>query len=190
MASGDSQISVINIGLSAIGEDPITDINAPYKRAIGMKGAFDRVRRQALEMHPWRFAKTLAQLSASATPPPFGYGNAFDLPADHVRPFDDVDDSRQDWEIVGNQLMTDAGGPLNYVYVRDHRDVTQWPPLFCTLLGQMLGADQCEYITQSAEKQTKVDSKVSETLALARNSSAQASNPREFDDDILLRSRA
>lgn len=189
MASGDSEVSIVNIGLAALGEDPISDINSPYNRAIKMKAAYHRVRRKVLEERPWRFAKKLEQLAASATPPAFGYGNAFDLPADFVRMYDEVDDSEQDWEVVGNQVMTNAGGPLNIVYIFDHTDPTKYPPLFCTLLGLELASDQCEAITQSDAKQAKIDRRLSETKAAASTSSAQQANPREWDDDILLRSR-
>lgn len=189
MAASDSRVSIINLGLAALGEDPISDIDAPYKRAIQMKAAYDRVLRQALESHPWRFAKKLAQLAANATPPAFGYGAAYDLPSDFVRMYDDVDDSDLDWEVVGNQLMTDAGGPLNIVYIYNHTDPTKYPPLFMTVLGLMLASDQCEAITQSDAKQARVDKRLSDVLAEAKTSSAQQANPREWDDDILLRSR-
>lgn len=189
MSAGDSKVSIINIGLAALGEDPISDVNAPYNRAIKMNAAYDRVRRQALESHPWRFAKKLAQLAANATAPAFGYGAAYDLPADFVRMFDDADDGEQDWEVVGNQVMTDAGGPLNVVYIFDQTDPTKYPPLFCTVLGLMLASDQCEAITQSDSKQTKVDARLSAIMAQAKTSSAQQANPREWDADILLDSR-
>lgn len=188
MAAGDSKVSIANIGLSALGEDPIADINQGQKRAICMKGAFDRVLRALLEKHPWRFAKKLAQLAANPVAPAFGYGNAFDLPDDFVRMYDEIDDG-EDWEIVGGQLMTDGGGPLNIVYIAFIQDPTKFPPLFCMMLGLELASDQCEAITQSDAKQAKVDKRLSDVRAEAFTSSAQQANPREWDDDILLRSR-
>lgn len=192
MAAGDSILEIVNIGLAALGEDPITDIDAPYKRAIGMKGAYDRVRRATLEAHPWRFAKKMDNLSSSASSPApegFGYANAFDLPADFIRPFDKKDDNQNDWEVVGNQILSDAGAPLRLVYIYDHADPTKYPPLFCKVLGLELALDQCVFITGSTERLTTVRQLRADALPDARTVSAQSASPRELDGDILLRSR-
>jgi hypothetical protein len=191
MAAGDSQVSICNIGLLALGVDLISDINAPQRRAIVCLNSWDRVRREVLEAAPWRFALKQAQLPANVNTPPFGYEAAFDLPGDFISMY--MDDEDQDtswkWEIVGNQLFSNSGAPVNVYYVRDVSDPKLFPPLFCRVLGLEIAVQNALALTQDTKKRDEAKVALSEAWAIARTRSAQQALPSEWGGDILLRAR-
>jgi hypothetical protein len=191
MAKGDSQASICNIGLLALGVDLITDINAPQRRAIICLNSWDRVRREVLEAAPWRFALAQAQLAASTITPPFGYEAAYDLPGDFLTMY--MDDENADiaykWEILGDQLLSNAGSPVNIYYIRDIADVKLLPPLFCRVLGLEIAVQNAIALTQDTKKREEAKQALSEAWTLARTRSAQQALPLEWGGDILLRSR-
>lgn len=191
MAAGDSQVSICNIGLLALGVDLITDINAPQRRAIICNNSWDRVRREVLEAAPWRFALGQAQLAASVVQPPFGYEAAFDLPGDFLSMYMDDEDAdiSYKWEILGNQFLSNAGSPVNVYYIRDISDPSKFPPLFCRVLGLEIAVQNCIALTQDVKKREEAKQALSEAWGLARTRSAQQALPLEWGGDILLRAR-
>ena len=191
MAGGDSQVSICNIGLLALGVDLISDINAPQRRAIVCLNSWDRVRREVLEAAPWRFALKQAQLAADVNQPAFGYEAAYDLPGDFITMY--MDDEDQDisykWEILGNKLMSNAGAPVNIYYVSDIHDPQFFPPLFCRVLGLEIAVQNALALTQDTKKRDEAKAALSEAWAIARTRSAQQALPTEWGGDILLRAR-
>jgi hypothetical protein len=191
MAAGDSQVSICNIGLLALGVDLITDIQAAQRRAIVCATSFDRIRREVLEAAPWRFALKQAQLAASTVTPPFGYEQAYNLPGDFITMY--MDDENQDiaykWEILGAQLMSNAGAPVNIYYIADISDPKLFPPLFCRVLGLEIAVQNALALTQDTKKREEAKQALSDAWAQARARSAQQALPTEWGGDILLRAR-
>jgi|SRR5215471_4751042 len=191
MAAGDSQVSICNIGLLALGVDLISDINAPQRRAIICLNSFGRIRREVLEAAPWRFAMRQAQLPASVNQPPFGYNGAYDLPGDFLTIYTDDEDSdiAYKWEIIGSQLLSNAGAPVNIYYISDVSDPKSFPPLFCRVLGLEIAVQNALALTQDTKKREEAKQALSEAWAQARTRSAQQALPTEWGGDILLRAR-
>lgn len=190
MAAGDSIVGICNIGLIELGQPPITSLSDPVKAAIYCNARYDQVRREMLRAHPWNSARAQAQLSASTTAPLFKWANAFPLPADFIRMFRMPDNAEARYEIVGPVLMTDETAPLNIEYIFNLTDPTKFDPLFVTALGYAVGAAVAMPLVQKAAERTRLDNLVEAKLSIARLIGSQESSVQEWDDDVLLRSRA
>ena len=191
MAQGDSIVGICNIGLIAIGEDPIASLTDDNKRAILCNARYDQVRRELLRAHNWNFARKRAQISASSTAPAFGYGAAYDLPSDFIRFYseDENSDPQADWVIENGQVLSNDGGPLDIRYIFDAKDPTRFDALFVTALGYAIGAALAEPLTQSETKAQGLAARTEGAVAAARTASAQENSPREWDVDVLLSAR-
>lgn len=187
MAIGDSQVGICNSALIALQAQPIAALTDPVKSAILLTQQWDSTRRELLRSHPWRFATTYAALPASATAPPFGYANAFPLPQDCLRVFDCPDlDRSVEWEVVGNQLYTDASSPLNVIYIADIKDVTLFDAGFAAALALDLATNIGLALTGSLDKVQAAQRALSAKAKDAQRISAQEASSREWDIDVWL----
>jgi hypothetical protein len=190
MAAGDSIVSICNIALRALGENKIVSLTDNTFRANLCNERYDAVRREVLRAHPWNSAKQRVQLPASATPPAFGFGAAFPLPADYIRFVDLPGIRRPKFKIENGELLCDYTAPLNLLYIYDIQDPTRFDPLFVAALGYALAAEFAEPLTQDLNKQQSMLRQLTGKLDLAQLVSSQENSSEELDDDILLASRA
>jgi hypothetical protein len=191
MAAGDSIVGICNLALvQGLGQDPISALSDNRKAAILCNLNYDPVRRELLRKHIWNFATARAQLSASATPPAFGFANAFTLPADFIRlvPAVGEDSNQEKWKIEGRQLLSDDDGALDLVYIYDCQDPTLFDPLFVQALGYALAAELAIPITQDKALRARME-KSEEKLGMRAKVSSQDNSAQEWDNDVLLRSR-
>lgn len=194
MAVGDSIISICNIGLGELGEDPIVSLGDNNKRAINCAARYDDSRRAVLRAHPWNCAKKLAQLAASATAPLARYGNAFPVPADFLRLNVVLDAGGEQptadpYDIVGNAILSDAGGPLPIEYGSDLQDPTQFDALLSQCIGIAVAAAIAVSLTKSTATRDKMLALLEAKLATARTIGNQENSVKEWDEDVWLRSR-
>ncbi len=199
MALGDSAIGICNAALLALGEMPIASLTDNSRAALMCGARYDQVRRAVLRMQPWNCAITQATLAAAATAPAFQYDNAYAMPADCLRLWDcpDADDDMMDWQvqsgapfgISGSAILTDYGPPLNILYVRDVQDATQFDALLTETIAAQLAVELALPLTQSAAKLQAAQAALSAKLDAARLVSSQENSPKEWDEDVLLRSR-
>lgn len=189
MAAGDSATSICNIGLIAIGEEPIASLGDNRKAAILCATRYDQIRRKVLRMHPWNFARKQAQLAAGTAGPLFTYANAYPLPPDFIRMDDLPDNDQAAWDVIGNQLMTDEGAPLNVLYVSDVQDPTRFDPLFVEALGYSIAAELAQPMRQSQSLEQEMLTKVKDNLAIAQLIGSQENSSAEWDVDVWLRHR-
>lgn len=190
MAAGDSIVGICNIGLAALGQPPITSMADNVKAAIYCNLRYDQVRREMLRAHPWPFARKYVQLGASTTAPLFKWSNAFPVPADYIRVHLLPDNPDAQYEVVGAAIYTNETAPLNLSYIWNIADPTQFDPLFTTALGLAVGAAVAIPIVQKPSEQTRLDALVEGKLSIARLIGSQESSVKEWDDDVLLRSRS
>lgn len=189
MAAGDSVVSICNIGLIALGEKPISSLNDPVKTAILCAARYDQIRRAVLRGAPWNCGKKQTLLAASPTAPLFTYRNAFPLPADFVRMFNLPENDQATWEVIGNLLMTDEGAPLQTLYIFDLQDPTQFDPLLTEAIGQAIGAELARPLGRDKSLKIECEQALTAKLDIARLVGSQENSPREWDDDVMLRSR-
>lgn len=189
MAQGDSIVSIMNIALIELGEDLIVAPTQNTKRAIIMNARYDDVRRATLRSHPWDCARQYVQLAASPTPPPFKYNQSYPLPNDFLRMVDLPDNDMAQWDVVGNNLYTDESAPLNVIYIFDLQDPTRFDPLLVHAIANHLALECAWPITHSQETYDRVAKKFDGKLEAARLVTSQENSPKEWDEDIWLRSR-
>jgi hypothetical protein len=191
MAAGDSVVSICNIALIALGELPITSVFPPdnTKRAILCAQRYDDTRRFVLRTGLWSCAKQQAVLAAAPAGPLFTYGFAYQLPADFNRMIDLPENDHAQWEVFGAMLLTDEGPPLDVVYGRDLQDPALFDPGLVHSIAYSLAAELGMPITNSATKVQQALKTLEGKLDAGRLADSQQNSPKEWDVDVLLRSR-
>jgi hypothetical protein len=190
MAAGDSIISICNLGLLALGQDPVNSLTDNRKAAILCNARYEQVRREMLRAHPWGFARRRAQLPASDTQPAFGDFTAFTLPSDFIRLVEAPDVcKRRGWMIEQRQLLSNETAPLNLLYIFDCQDATLFDPLFIAVLGYAIAVELAIPITQDRGIKSQMETELEGKLASARLVTSQDNSSSEYDVDVLLESR-
>ena len=189
MPAGQSKLGIWNIALIELGEDPLTNITTANTKQILCAARYDDARQAVIRDHPWNSTKKYASLPASLTPPAFTWENAFALPPDFLRMNRIEDDLDADWEVVGNQLYTDQTAPLNIVYHWDLQDVTQFDALMVRCIGYDLALEIGPSLVRDDARMQRIALKLKDKAETAKLVDSQEDSPREWDDDILLRSR-
>ncbi len=189
MAVGDSDTSICNAALVALGELPIIAMTDNTKRATLCNLRYHPVRRRVLRSHPWRCAKARAELAASSTSPLFDWSYAYPKPGDFLRMWDLPSDDKPRWEVEGQSILSDDGPVLQLTYIFDLTDATKMDAQLVDVLGLALAVDICMALTQSVDKRNEIVQRYEGELAQARSASAQEASPVEWDEDVWLRQR-
>jgi hypothetical protein len=155
-----STIGVFNLALAFLGGEQLSSVQAPWEdSALGRlcAGNFGMVLDEALESHPWSFARARAVLARVSDPgrfdslEPSGFGlevprqpaaprirvQGYALAADCLRPVG----LAGGWPYVleGRELLTEAD-PAELHYIRRVEDPGLWPPAFRVALAWGLAA--------------------------------------------------
>ena len=142
---------ICNLALDLLAEAPIASLTDDRRIARWCDRNYDTARDSLLRKAPWRFAVKLAELTA-ATPPIFGWNNAYTLPADCLRPLPLTVNSEPDGaiirsEVIGQRLETDAAAPVRLRYVCRATDVTTYPADFIEALSAALAMKMAHWLT-------------------------------------------
>jgi hypothetical protein len=194
MAAGDSATSICNIALIALGEDPIKDLAENNKRAILCTARYNDLRRSMLFSHPWGFAKKQAQLAADVTAPLFTWQWRYRTPEDFIRFYNEPEQDLSIWEIMADDtgatfIYANDEPPFQCVYVYDCQDPTKFDPGFVQALAFQIASELALSLTQNSQRAQQGLQMMEGKLAMARFAGAQQMAPKEWDVDILLRSR-
>jgi len=190
MAAGDSPTSICNIALIALGEDPITSLADNTKRAILCNARYDQIRRSTLRAHSWNCAKKQAQIAAATVGPLFDWQSRYPLPADFIRFYRESNEQDLDiWDVMDGYIYTNTTGSLNCLYVYDLQDATKMDPLLVDSIAFDIAVELGLPLTQNSTRVEGAIAKLSGKLSSARMAGAQENAPREWDVDVLLRSR-
>lgn len=163
---------------------------------------YDDVRRELLRSHVWNFAKKRVKISAETTDPIFGYGNAYKLPADYLRVVQIgswvTDVLYTDYTIEGNLLLLNYSPDdsasstdpaiLNFVYIFDQTDVSQWDSIF----KQMAKLRLAEKLFPLHKKNTlmaSIQEEVTIKMPKARSVDGQDKPPARIERSRILESR-
>lgn len=189
--AAQSSTSIANRALQMLGAASILALTDNSKEARESNRCYDDCRRAELRAHPWNFSFKRALLAPSATPPAFGFGYAFPLPADCLRvPL--PNDFDLDWEIEGRAILTNStnspwsasvpsgtGASLALRYVADIEDATLFDATFCEALAARMAGEMCEVLTQSNQKAQIVQGRYKDALAVAHACDALENLPAE-----------
>lgn len=105
-----TSVTIANLALQLLGQDPITSLSDSNKRAREMNTCYDLLREAELQTNAWRFAISQERLISAPVPPGWGRRNRFILPTGFIRllaryPEDNY--STRDWLIEGGYVVTD-----------------------------------------------------------------------------------
>lgn len=191
MAAGDSSTSICNIALIALGEDPITDLAENSKRAILCKARYDDIRRFVLRTHIWNFSKKQAQIAADPVVPLFDWQNRYALPVDFIRFYKEGGDQGDlaIWNVMNGFIYANTSGALDVNYIYDVQDPTLFDTTFVHVLAYNITSELGIALTQNTQRVQLALQQMAGKNDIARFAGAQENAPREWDVDILLRSR-
>lgn len=165
-----AEVDIAIRALQKLGAESITSLDDNSKSAREMKTAFPFVRDAELRKHPWTFAKKRVVLAPLSSAPAFGFTYAYQLPSDYIRIVKQIDDS--DYEIEGNELLTDQGTKWNLIYIRRVEDVNDMDPMFREALACALAMELAESFTQSNSKKEYARRSYIETINSARKNNS------------------
>jgi len=201
-SGGVSDVAIVNLALTKLGDARITSLDDDSKPARTMKAIYELIRDAELRRRKWRFSIRRASLPALAEIPAFGYANAYQLPADCVKllmvgdlaPGVDLSDIRTGFDtelysLEGRQILTDLAAPLSLRYQARVTDPAQFDATFVAALASRLAYEACEDLTQSSSK--KQDAMNDYRLAIREAVAANAIEvvPTPLPDDSWLLSR-
>jgi hypothetical protein len=202
-----SSVEIMNRALSIIGGGRIVADTDDSKEARTCKSNYDIVRPFELRANIWTFATKRAQLPALVTPPPFGYGLAYNMPADCLRviqvgnffPGLDLSSYRSsdlsEFTIEGRQILTGlndgttAAPSVNVRYIYDMTDAQGFDPCFVEALACRLAMAICMTITESTAKVGVAQELYDATMSRAALINAIELPPSPLPDDTWVMSR-
>ncbi len=184
-----SKIDICNSALSKIGVEKIASFAQTSKASVLCNLQYDKIRRKVLREHLWNFAVKRASLAKLVAVPLFGYGAAFQLPADNLLPIEvDIDD---DWEEEGQTILINSSTcQLKYIY--DVTDVSLFDVVFEEVLAYMLAAELAYPLKQSTGLSESMAVKADLALRNGRFYDAKigrTSKTRKLQADVWLDAR-
>ncbi len=202
MALQNSKIQIINRGLQLLGSPAISSIQENSRGARAMNRAYDPVKLNELRKHFWNFSIKRISIAASATLPIFGKGNYFLLPGDFLMlaPMDQAygitaggpisgPPSVNDWQIEGNQIVSNELGPINMRYVSSDLNESLFDASFCEAFAASLAVNICEELTQSNTKLQNLARMYDDAIKMARRRNAFENRPVQSPTDTWITSR-
>lgn len=190
MSIGDSDVSICNIALIALGEDPIVSLQDNSKPAILCNARYGDIRRAVLEANQPGCAKTEASLALSATVTSQEYDNVYGLPAGFLRLVNIIGIDSPVYEIKNGYLyINDTNAPLWINYIIDLQDASVFTPTLVHTIAYSIVVEIGPAITQDTARVQLAMSMLADKAETQRLSSSQQASPKEWDEDVLLRSR-
>ena len=142
-----SETEIANLACSKLGdEDQIIDLRSGESRAArAIAAVFDTMRDTVLRAGQWNFAQTRVALPALTDKPAWGFGYAYQLPADYLALSNLQDDI--DYQIEAGRILTNATPPLKLRYIRRVTDTGTFDALFIDALACRLAAQVAMRLT-------------------------------------------
>lgn len=169
-----TKIEVANVALTALGADPIVDLDNPdSENARKVKRVYNTVRRATLRKHFWNFAMKEAQLSRLTTVPVLDdFTYVFQLPSDYIRlKKTDLGDDVP-YKIKGRCIYCNSD-TLKIEYVYDCDDPNEYDAEFIETFAAAL-ADILAYpITTNATFSANAKVEARQKLLQAKSSDSQ-----------------
>lgn len=196
-----SEVDIVNVALTLLGESRITSLDDRSKPAREAKALYAITRDALIAAHDWNFAKARAALPALADAPLSQFDTKYQLPSDCLRLLMlndyyvglDLTDYRgsptEEYSIEGREILTNWSAPLNVSYIKRVTDAQQFDPAFIKVLGCQLAMDLCEPLTQSDTKYQKAERQFGREINNAIRINAISLPPRKLADDEWIMSR-
>lgn len=189
----NTPVSIVNMGLSKIGQTLINSIQPPKtttEKTVAMN--YPQWRDSELALRRWVFAtdiRTLTYSSQSTVAKDAQRPYAYELPADCLRV---VREKTSLWMIRGRVLWSPYNSETVEMIVR--KDEADFDPLFVEMLAARSAKELVEPITQSNEKWQKAQASYKEAKDNAQRLNAFELEPDDInqsdDDSDWLRARS
>jgi hypothetical protein len=184
-------VSICSNALLMLGAHPINDFNdaAQLSRAVLCSNLYPHMRDKLIRSHPWNCCIKRALLAPDAVPPPFGYEQQFELPADFLR----VLEARERGELIdylleGRSILADTVSlELRYVF-RNVNEET-WDSGLVELATLEMAALLAYPITQSASVRDSMKQDLIMATKVARAVDGQEDPAQTLGDEHLLGAR-
>lgn len=171
---------IINIALTELGADPITDPKQETENAKFAAARFDTAMATVLALHPWNCAICRATVPAESTGPEFGFANSFPLPKNpECFRVIEVNDNEEDWQVEGQRILTNEVGPLFVKYI-GKITVDRISPLLAEVIGLKLASGIAYRITKSRSRTESMRVAFEQALREARSADAQEGTPQSL----------
>lgn len=196
-----SDVKIVNIALTMLGEERILSLDDDIKAARDAKAVYDTVRDALFGAYTWSFAKTRTLLAADATAPVFGFARSFPMPVDCLRLvlvneiYAGVDLTNyrgspvQDFTIEGRNILTNYPAPLPVRYIRRVTETGLYIPSFDMALAAALAESLAEPLTQSNSKKEYAAAQLRMHIRNAVKANAIELPPEKLADDEWIMSR-
>ena len=190
------ETDVMNMGLSKIGQQPITSRTQGTTTSNAVDDIYDDLRDDLLRAHPWNFATKRVKLARSSTTPTYEYDYGYPLPADWLRTISVHDndagsgtlDSRT--EILNGQIAIITSAEAVYLrYVYRVTDPNLMTADFVTALALAIGRDLAVIIASSNTLEDQLNKRFEKKIAQARSSDAIGAPPERRPVGSWVKSR-
>ena len=151
-----TQVNIINLALSKIGDYLITAITDTSKQAIYSILHWENARDTLLRSFPWNFATEIAFLGTSGVYGLYSFSNYHDLPSDCLRvlavsgtsDFDRTDTLQ--YKIKGTKILSNEDR-ICLKYIQANTTTSEYPPTFCNALAADLAIRLAESLSAAPE---------------------------------------
>lgn len=191
-----SQVQVVNLALTKLGQDRVTSIDDDIEAARVMRSLWDFTRDAVLASYPWKFAIVSAELPALADAPTASdWSLQYELPETCLRLVQVGGTSAfytrsvEVFALEGGKILTDEAAPLRVRYVSRVDAVGLWPVLFGRAVAMQLACDAAEKLTNSNAKFDSAMQAFMLAIREARRQNAIERPPQGVDDSDWLSAR-
>lgn len=187
----DSEVSLVNIALTELGQAPIVSLDDKTDAARLAKQRYPDTRDAVLREHWWNRATTRVQLPRLAEDPLFGWGAQYAIPNDFIRMWGIETRWVSDYQIEGSKILVDWGGDpvtsdagaLNIVYVFRLTEVVNMDELLKQSIAMKLAATMAIKLTSSVSLKQAMEQLYRAQLAEAQFVDSKE-NPMDTIDGI------
>lgn len=196
-----SQTAIANRALTKLGASRILSLTDDVEAARVINSMWDIVREAELRSKNWNFSITRTSLAALLSAPSWGYDHAYQLPSDCLKviqvgeyfPGVSLTDFRSsneaEYQIEGQNILSNLDAPLKIRYVADITDTGLWDSLFVEAFASRLAYESCEAITQSNSKKQSAENDYTKAIREAVRADAIENPPEPLPDDTWMMSR-
>jgi hypothetical protein len=173
-----SAVSISNMALVKLGQEPISALSQDTKNARLCNAVFATCRNEVLEGHPWAFATKTVELASVVVEDTMSeYSYVYQLPADFLKMIRG-EDWKQEFEIRDAYLMANEE-PLFIKYIWENTNTGTWSASFAQCLSWRIAAEISYAVTKSNTVATSMMAGYAMSLKEARYNDAHKRSPEK-----------
>ena len=191
MASVTSEVDICNIALTVhLGARSISSFNDDSKEALLARTSYNASRDAVLRAHPWNACTKRIDISASGTPPVWGFDYAYQQPPDCLRVLEvEGETDHEFWQSENKQIVTNLTSPINIRYIFRNTAVGSYDSEFVNALSYYLAMSWVEPLVKAANLKGEMFDLYKSVLSSARGTDGQEGSPRKVEASTWLNVR-